>query len=234
LALVGSIVIYVRNLSTINETGPAAQGPEARALRQRVVPVLRYPAEEAHATALALQAGGLDVVELTMTTPGVFEVARSLTAQGMVVGIGTITEIDSVREAAEVGASFAVSYCRPPGLVAAAAAAGILAIPGALTPQECFEARTDGARWIKIFSARLGGPDYIRDLRPVLPGVRFMVSGGIGTSDAALRPWFEAGAELIAVGEDLGTVGTFGAAEVTARARAVLAACAAIPGGGDD
>lgn len=196
------------------------------------MPVLRYPAQEAHDTALALQAGGIDVVELTMTTAGVFEVAAALVQRGLVVGIGTIADVDAVAKAADAGASFAVSFCHPSGLVAAAREAGLVPIPGALTPQECFAVASAGGTWVKVFSARLGGPEYIRDLVPVLPGMRFLASGGIGITDSALRPWFGAGAELIAVGRELGTVGANGAEEVTARARAVTLVCRSLRSSG--
>ncbi|GGL99496.1 bifunctional 4-hydroxy-2-oxoglutarate aldolase/2-dehydro-3-deoxy-phosphogluconate aldolase [Nakamurella endophytica] len=185
---------------------------------QWVVPVLRYQAQEVYETAVALHAGGLHLVEITMSTEGVFEVARALVEQGVTVGIGTITDPASVHRAAEVGASFAVSFCNPPGFLRAAMDTGLLAVPGALTPSECFAAQSGGARYVKIFSARIGGPEYIRDLVPVLPGLQFVASGGISTDEAALRPWFHAGAALVAVGRELGTAGTVGTAEVTRRA----------------
>ena len=192
------------------------------------MPVLRYEADEAFATAVALQAGGLQAVELTMTTPGVFEVAARLVELGMTVGIGTITDLASVAQAQAVGASFAVSFCHPAGLVAAALSAGLVPIPGAFTPGECFGVQSAGGSWIKLFSCRVGGPEYLRDLVPVLPGMKFMVSGGVGTTRAALEPWVAAGARLVAVGRELGTVGSVGADEVSRRAAAVVEVCAGL------
>lgn len=198
---------------------------------QWTVPVLRYAADEAHDTAMALRDGGIDVVELTMTTPGVFDVARSLVDRGVVVGIGTVTDPASVASAAAAGASFVVSFCRPDGFLPAAQECGLLAIPGVLTPQECFTARSEGARWVKIFPVGLVGPSYLDDLAPVLPTLQFMVSGGIGVTDQQLRPWHLAGAGLVAVGRELGTVGTVGAAEVTARAAELTRVRALLRGG---
>ncbi len=211
------IVDSMQRMSSVDQPD-SPESLERRACAQWTVPVLRYPADEAHATALALRDGGIGIVELTMTTPGVFDIARSLVERGVTVGIGTVTEPASVQQAAEAGASFVVSFCLPDGFLSAAREAELLAIPGVFTPQECYRAVQGGARWVKIFSVRSGGPDHLRDLAPVLPSLQFMVSGGIGVSQEQLRPWHEAGAGLVAVGPELGTVGTVGAAEVTARA----------------
>ena len=216
----------MNGLSTANNSDLIAA--QRAAEHQLVLPVLRYPAEEALATALALQAGGLRAVELTMTTPGVFDVARVLVDRGMFVGIGTITDLAAVPQAREAGASFAVSFCHPPGLVHAAVAAGLLPIPGAFTPSECFAVKAAGGAWIKLFSCRVGGPEYLRDLVPVLPGMNFLVSGGVGITRSALEPWVDAGARLVAVGRELGTVGSVGADEVSRRAAAVVQVCASL------
>lgn len=199
---------------------------------QWVVPVLRYDPDD---TALALRFGGLGVVGLTMTTPGVFEIVRSLVARDMVVGIGTITITDpaAVALAAAAGASFRVLFCLPDRLVAAARDCGLLAIPGAFTPLECFRAVVQGAHWIRIFSVRSVGPDYLRDLAPVLPTVPFVVSGGIGVSEQQLSPWHDAGVDLGAVGRELGTVSAVGAAEVSARAGRLVQVRDRLRGGGD-
>lgn len=213
----------VNTLSAVdNELVVELSAAQRVAEEQLVMPVLRYPAEEAFATAVALQSGGLRAVELTMTTPDVFEVARALVDRGMTVGIGTITDLGAVALAKAAGASFAVSFCHPPGLVAAATAAGLLPIPGAFTPSECFAVHAAGGSWIKLFSCRVGGPQYLRDLIPVLPGMRFLVSGGVGITREALEPWVVAGARLIAVGRELGTVGSVGADEVSRRAATVV------------
>lgn len=190
-------------------------------IQQVVLPVLRTAtAEDAYATARALAAGGLLGVELTMTTPDVFDVAARLVAGGLTVGVGTITRTEEVERAAAAGASFVVSFARPPGFVAAALDASLTPVPGGITPHEVFSALSEGATWIKIFPGRLVGPQFLSDLAPLTPSARFVVTGGLDLSVGSLQPWLDTGAEVLGVGREVGTVGEHGTDEVTRRARA--------------
>lgn len=123
---------------------------------QWVVPVLRYDPDEANDTALVVRRWP-GVVELTMTTPGVFEIVRSLVARDMVVGIGTITNpAAAVTLAAAAGASFVASFCLPDGFMAAARECGLLAIPGTFTPHECYRAVVEGEGYRRYCRYREG------------------------------------------------------------------------------
>jgi 2-dehydro-3-deoxyphosphogluconate aldolase/(4S)-4-hydroxy-2-oxoglutarate aldolase len=195
-----------------------------RLAAQRVVPVIRAgdPAD-AVATARACAAGGLEVVELTCTTPRVEEALHELRGDGLCVGLGTITAAAEVEAAAAAGAAFAVSFSNPDGMVAAAHAAGLAAIPGALTPTEVAACRAAGADAVKLFPARLLTPGYLRDLRAVLPGLRVVVTGGLRARAEDLHGWLDAGALALGLGGELGTAAADGAPEVTRRAAAALA-----------
>jgi 2-dehydro-3-deoxyphosphogluconate aldolase/(4S)-4-hydroxy-2-oxoglutarate aldolase len=186
---------------------------------QAWVPVLRNAdAGDAVATARAC---AVDVVELTYSTPGVLDAIRELVAGGSTVGVGTVRTTDQVREAAAAGASFVVSFHRPPGFVAAALDAGVVPLPGALTPHEVAAAIDDGAPAVKIFPARLVPPAYLRDLAAVIGPVPLVVTGGIGADPESLRPWLAAGAWAVGVGGQLGTVAGDGAEVVRQRASAL-------------
>lgn len=191
--------------------------------RQRWVPVLRCSdPDDAVATSLACHEAGADVVELTYSTPGVLEAVRALTEAGMHVGVGTVRTTAQVHDAVEAGASFVVSFYRPRGFLAAAAEAGALAIPGALTPQEICDALDEGARAVKVFPARLVPPAYLSDLRAVLGPVPILATGGIAADPAGIQPWLDAGAWCVGVGGQLGTVARDGADVVTQRAAALV------------
>lgn len=184
--------------------------------RQRVIPVLRCAdADDAVETARATVAAGLELVELTMTTPGVLDALAVLASEGVNVGVGTIRRADEVGPAAAAGARFVVSFWNPPGFLDAAVAAGLPAIPGGLTPSELAAARDGGAAVLKVFPASAVGPDYLAVMRPVLPDVRFVVSGGIAPD--AIQTWLEAGALAVTIGSAIGTAGTVGASEVERR-----------------
>lgn len=190
---------------------------------QRVLPVLRCAdADDAVATARAAAAAGCRVIELTMSTPGIEAAIGPLLADGLVVAVGTVSDATTVAPLVDAGASLVVSFSNPPGFVAAAAAAGIPAIPGGFTPSELAAAHAEGAAAVKLFPASLADPGYVNALRPLLPEVRLLVTGGIEPGD--VLPWLDAGALAVALGSRLGTVSTVGAAEVERRCRAALTA----------
>lgn len=190
--------------------------------RQGVVPVLRCAdAGDAIATARAAAAGGLELVELTMTTPGVLDAAEQLASDGISFGVGTIRSHADVEPAARAGARFVVSFWNPPGFVADAREASVAAIPGGLTPGELGSAQDAGAAALKLFPASAVTPDYIAILRSVLGAVGLIASGGIPATAGAIVPWLEAGALAVAVGGALGTARTVGADEVERRCHAL-------------
>ena len=191
--------------------------------RQRVLPVLRCAdADDTLATARAAAAAGCRVVELTMSTPGVEDAIAPLAGEGLIISVGTVRSTGDVARLAEAGASLVVSFWNPPGFVAAANAAGIGAVPGGFTAQELAAAHADGATVAKLFPASLAGTSYLPALRPLLPDLQLLVTGGIRPEDA--RDWLEAGAFAVGLGSHLGTAGTVGAVEVERRCRGALVA----------
>jgi 2-dehydro-3-deoxyphosphogluconate aldolase / (4S)-4-hydroxy-2-oxoglutarate aldolase len=195
---------------------------------QRVVPVLRSATvEDAVATARACARGGMSAIELTHSTPDVEDAVAALTAEGLLVGVGTIADAAQVPGAVAAGARFVVSYTLPPGMVQAAGRLGAVAIPGAFSPTEVSACLRAGAAAVKLFPARALSPGYLRDLRAVLPQLRAFPSGGLAAEAGLIRPWLEAGALAVGLGSDLGTVAAVGAGEVERRAGLALAAAAA-------
>jgi 2-dehydro-3-deoxyphosphogluconate aldolase/(4S)-4-hydroxy-2-oxoglutarate aldolase len=204
-----------------------------RIARQRVVPVLRSTdVQDAIATARACAAAGMEVVELTHSTPNVEAAVRALADEQVVIGVGTITSAAQVEAAVTAGAGFVVSFTAPAGMVAAARSLGVPAIPGALTPTEVAGCLQSGAAAVKLFPARGLAPAYLRDLRAVLGDFPAIVTGGLQASAASIVPWLQAGALAVGLGGDLGTVAADGAQEVQRRARAALAAAAPTGTGG--
>lgn len=96
------------------------------------------------------------------------------------VGAGTVKTLEQLRFAVGVGASFIVSPHFDPRLVAAAKAAGVLSVPGAMTPSEILAAAQAGADLVKVFPiVTLGGPEYVRQIRAPIPEVPLLVTGGV-------------------------------------------------------
>src|SRR3954469_4638297 len=96
------------------ERTEASQGTLASMRHQIVVPVLRCPdPDDAVETAQAAARAGLNVVELTMSTPNVFKAVSELQNDGLTVGVGTIQDAKDVDRAAQAGAEFVVSFMHP-------------------------------------------------------------------------------------------------------------------------
>ena len=178
----------------------------------------------------ALSAGGLNAIELTMTTPGaialVTEVSRKL--PGVMLGLGTVLDADTARAGVAAGAQFIVTPAVRPGVIMACRELGVPVFAGALTPTEIAAASDLGADLIKIFPAEFFGPAYIKSLRAVFPQLNFLPTGGVTTR--TLGDFLKAGAFATAAGSALVETAALKARDwvaVTARAREFVAAAAA-------
>src|SRR3569833_592359 len=113
---------------------------QERIERVGLVPVLRARnPQQAHAVVEAMIAGGVTVVEVTMTVPGAIDVLLDLRRKygsKLLLGSGTVTMAKEAEATIKAGAEFVVSPSLHPDVIAATRAAGKLSIPGALTPTE--------------------------------------------------------------------------------------------------
>jgi 2-dehydro-3-deoxyphosphogluconate aldolase / (4S)-4-hydroxy-2-oxoglutarate aldolase len=171
-----------------------------------IVPVVRAAGvEEARQAVDAILAGGIPVVEITMTVPGAVEVIRSVARQfanRVLVGAGTVVTREQALACLDAGAQFLVSPGLSIAMITAARERSILAIPGALTATEVMAAGAEGAEVIKIFPCgNVGGPKYLKALRGPFPSVKVIPTGGVNAGNAA--EYIAAGAFAIGVGSDL-------------------------------
>ena len=196
--------------------------------RVGLIPVLRARnAGQAHAVVQAMLAGGVTVVEVTMTVPGAVELLAELKreyAGQLLLGSGTVTTADQAEATIEAGAEFVVSPSFHPAVIAVTKAHKKLSIPGALTPTEAITAWEAGADYLKIFPcSAVGGASYLKSLLAPFPHLKLIPTGGVTHHTAA--SFLEAGARALGVGSDLVNLAAIdqGAPEViTAAARAYL------------
>jgi 2-dehydro-3-deoxyphosphogluconate aldolase / (4S)-4-hydroxy-2-oxoglutarate aldolase len=171
-----------------------------------IVPVVRaVSVDEAIRAVEAIRAGGLLIVEITMTVPNapvaIREAVRRYGSE-VLTGAGTVLTADQAKLCLDAGAEFLVSPGVSLPVLSAARASGKLAIPGALTPTELMYAHDNGAELIKIFPCgNLGGPNYLKSLRGPFPDVSLIPTGGVNLSNAAA--YIAAGAFALGVGADL-------------------------------
>lgn len=174
--------------------------------RVGIMPVLRARSEpEAYSLVEALVAGGITVVEVTMTVPGAVDLLRVLKKEyggTLLLGSGTVTDEMQAAATIEAGAEFVVSPSFHPNVVASTKDMGKVSIPGALTPTEVMTAWRAGADYVKIFPcSAVGGAPYLRALLAPFPELRLIPTGGVTLHTAA--DFLKAGARALGVGTDL-------------------------------
>ena len=171
-----------------------------------VVPVVRASsAEEAMKVVDAIKAGGVPVLEITMTVPRAVNVIEQVVdryGNDVVVGAGTVLDAESARACILAGASFVVSPAVNLGTIELCNRYSIAILPGALTPTEVVTAWQAGADVVKIFPCgAVGGAKYLRALKAPLPQIEMMPTGGVSLATAA--DFIQAGACALGVGADL-------------------------------
>jgi 2-dehydro-3-deoxyphosphogluconate aldolase/(4S)-4-hydroxy-2-oxoglutarate aldolase len=171
-----------------------------------ILPVVRAAtADEASRAVEAVCAGGIPIVEITMTVPNavsvIQEVAQTYTGK-VLIGAGTVTTCEQAEQCIRAGAQFLVSPGMAAPVLEVARASGRLAIPGALTPTELMNAQFHGARVVKIFPCgNVGGAKYLRSLRAPFPNASLIPTGGVNAANAS--EFIAAGAFALGVGADL-------------------------------
>lgn len=181
--------------------------------------------------AAALLEGGVPSIEVTMSTPkaiaGIEMLADTLGDKG-IVGVGTVLDAATARDAIAAGAQFVVSPILDPEIIATTKRYGKISIPGAFTPTEILKAWTAGADVVKVFPSTSLGPTYFKDILAPLPQVRLTPTGGVDLKNAA--DWIKAGAACLGAGSSLVTKDALAKSDwgaITANAKAFAAAVAA-------
>jgi 2-dehydro-3-deoxyphosphogluconate aldolase/(4S)-4-hydroxy-2-oxoglutarate aldolase len=171
-----------------------------------LVPVLRArAAAEAIAIAGAVEAGGVPVLEVTMTVPGAIDVIRRMAEHSgsrVLIGAGTVLDPETARLCMLAGAQFIVSPSLNVKTIEMCGRYGVAVIPGALTPTEIVTAWQAGADVVKVFPcSAVGGAKYLKALKAPLPQIELIPTGGVSLATA--EEFLIAGAFALGVGGDL-------------------------------
>ena len=171
-----------------------------------IVPVVRAASvDEADRAVEAICAGGIPVVEITMTVPNAISVIREVArhrGNDVLIGAGTVTNAEQAEACLRAGAQFLVSPGLAVSVLSVARANQKLAIPGALTPTELMNAQEQGAQLVKIFPCgNVGGAKYLKSLKAPFPKANLIPTGGVNAANAA--DFIAAGAFALGVGADL-------------------------------
>ena len=216
----------------------AAAGRPGPVVPAGVIAVVRAAtAAQARVIVHGLVRAAVPAIELTLTVPGALtilaEAARAVArpGSGTVLGAGTVLGRRACQEAVAAGARFVVSPVTDPPVLEQARREGVPYVGGALTPTEVLASMRAGVDAVKLFPVgSVGGPAYLRALREPLPGLRAVVSGGIGAADA--QGYLAAGAHAVCLGGaliDRAAAGRGDVEAVAARARQALAQIREVP-----
>jgi 2-dehydro-3-deoxyphosphogluconate aldolase/(4S)-4-hydroxy-2-oxoglutarate aldolase len=170
-----------------------------------IIPGIRVATREhARFAAEAVSRSGIPIAEITMTVPGALDVIAHLakTLPDMVVGAGTVLEIETAHRCLDAGAMFLTSTGLVPEVVEFALKNDVVVFPGAMTPTDVIAGWKMGADFVKIYPCGpLGGPSYIRALKLPFPQVPLIATGGVNQRTAG--DFILNGATAVGIGSEL-------------------------------
>ncbi len=174
-------------------------------LDRGIVAIIRAPSGELLAdVAEALYEGGIDVIEVTFTGPGILDILNRVQKRlgdKILLGAGSVLDTETARSAILAGAEYIVSPTVNVNIIEMCQRYGKLVMPGAFTPTEVLTAWEAGADIVKVFPADVGGPGYLKALHGPLPQVRLMPTGGVNLE--TLESFVKAGACAVGLGTAL-------------------------------
>jgi 2-dehydro-3-deoxyphosphogluconate aldolase/(4S)-4-hydroxy-2-oxoglutarate aldolase len=193
-----------------------------------LIPVLRAKSvAQGRAVVDAMIAGGVTVVEVTMTVPNAVDLLKELNKEygsKLLLGSGTVTTADQALATIDAGAEFVVSPSLHPEVIAATKKNNKISCPGSLTPTEAITAWNAGADYVKIFPcSAVGGASYLKSLLAPFPHLKLIPTGGVTLQTA--ESFIKAGARALGVGSDLVNLAAVDAGHpetITETARAYL------------
>ncbi len=152
----------------------------------------------------AIKEGGVDVIEVTMTTPNALEVIEEVAdkyGDEVLIGVGSVLDAETCRMAILSGAEFVVGPCLDRDMIEMAHRYDKPVLPGAFTPTEIKQAWDWGADMVKVFPADVGGPSYFKAILGPLPQIRLVPTGGVNIDTTP--EFLKAGAVALCAGSAL-------------------------------
>jgi len=148
-----------------------------------------------------IESSGLKTIEITMNTKSAAELIRkavALSRKRLVVGAGTVLDMNSLKSALDAGAAFVVMPVFVGDVMEYCVKNAIPAFPGALTPQEVWTAWSSGATMVKVFPSGFFGPEYFKELKGPFNTVELLACGGVTSQN--MNAYFSNGASAVSFG----------------------------------
>lgn len=171
-----------------------------------VVAIIRgVKADEVVEISNAIYEAGVSVIEVPLNTPNAMECISRLSASlkdTCFVGCGTLVDESLVPDLVRAGAELAVTPSVRPNVIADCVSAGLLPMPGFITPTEAFAAIGSGAKHLKLFPASTVGPVHVKAIKAVLPpDISVYAVGGVKLGE--LAQWRDVGVRGFGFGSEI-------------------------------
>lgn len=147
---------------------------------------------------------GLETIEITMNTknaPQLIRQAQKLSRGKLMIGAGTVLSMDNLITALDYGATFIVMPVFVKEVIGYCLKKRIPVFPGALSPQEIYNAWNEGVTMVKVFPAKVFGPDYFNELKGPFNDIELLACGGVTPEN--LKEYFASGASAVAFGSNV-------------------------------
>jgi 2-dehydro-3-deoxyphosphogluconate aldolase/(4S)-4-hydroxy-2-oxoglutarate aldolase len=128
---------------------------------------------------------------------------RNAEMPDLLLGIGTIKNLQQAQDFYNVGADFFISPGFVPEVASFLKSKGVLYSPGCMTPTEIIAAENAGIHFIKLFPGNMLGPDFLSSIKDLFPNLLFMPTGGVDTTKENIGGWFKAGVSAVGMGSKL-------------------------------
>jgi 2-dehydro-3-deoxyphosphogluconate aldolase/(4S)-4-hydroxy-2-oxoglutarate aldolase len=179
-------------------------------IAQRILPLYFNSSDEVSIEVLrSIYRAGIKAVEYTNRGDAALANFKKMVAlrnsemAGMLLGVGTIKNMQHAKDYLAAGADFLVSPGYVPDVAAYCVANDIFYAPGCMTPSEIIAAENAGIKFIKLFPGNLLGPEFLSGIKDIFPKLLFMPTGGVDTTKENIEAWYKAGVGAVGMGSKL-------------------------------
>jgi len=128
---------------------------------------------------------------------------RNAEMPDLLLGIGTIKNVEQAKAFESVGADFYISPGFVPEVAQYLIAKDLFYSPGCMTPTEIIAAENAGVHFIKLFPGNMLKPDFLSGIKDIFPNLKFMPTGGVDTTQESIESWYKAGVSAVGMGSKL-------------------------------
>lgn len=179
-------------------------------VKQGMLPLYFNPSEEGTLEILkSIYKAGVRAVEYTNRGAAALEnfkkmvEIRDAEMPDLLLGIGTIKNLDQAKQFLDAKADFFISPGFVPEVAEFLIAKDLFYSPGCMTPTEIIAAENAGVKFIKLFPGNMLGPDFLSGIKDIFPNLLFMPTGGVDTTKENISAWFKAGVSAVGMGSKL-------------------------------